>query len=417
MKIIKYLLTLFILFSLTSQDEVVNEIKEKLFSNIKVILDKRGSYNYRNFILDPTNIETKKLIIDRVELNNEKINEIGKRYNLEPNAIDQIKAAFFASQPNIYKDFEFSLNSADLDQIIDKATFSEYIGCCFRQDNMINYMIFRLTVNTKIYSKQGVDEKFCLIPHPSIYHSHYTIDEVREACKASLYCFICRYNRFKFDAKRCPNEKYQWTTYKRRPLNNDEKAKAKELVLAYSAELFKIMIEEIHKKVIIPDEKIEVQSIFTTGQIFKNDSYNVQAEITSYGDIEIKGNCYELFSKKCLNITNISLPFIKRSNCRVSPSCDERKNEYLIADKDSGSGCVKLKELKKEKKNINLEIYINGSMAIKDTKSGGILFYAKPNIKGDGPFSVGVSKEYELQIIDSKKVVVWKSNPIYLHSN
>ena len=60
-----------------------------------------------------------------------------------------------------------------------------------------------------------------------------------------------------------------------------------------------------------------------------------------------------------------------------------------------------------------MEIYTDGSMTIKS--SGGILFYAKPNIKGKGPFTVGVTKGFELQIIDSQKVVVWKSTPVFIH--
>ena len=60
-----------------------------------------------------------------------------------------------------------------------------------------------------------------------------------------------------------------------------------------------------------------------------------------------------------------------------------------------------------------MEIYTDGSLAVKS--NGGILFYAKPSINGKGPFSVGVTKDFELQIIDSQKVVVWKSNPFFLH--
>ena len=58
-------------------------------------------------------------------------------------------------------------------------------------------------------------------------------------------------------------------------------------------------------------------------------------------------------------------------------------------------------------------IYVDGSMAIKS--AGGIIFYAKPNIKGKGPFKVGVTKGFELQIIDSQNVVVWKSTPVFIH--
>ena len=95
--------------------------------------------------------------------------------------------------------------------------------------------------------------------------------------------------------------------------------------------------------------------------------------------------------------------------------CPERKNEYLIADKDFKGGCTKLKELKKKKKDIQMIIYNDGSLAIKDTMSGGVLFYAKPNIKGKGPFSVGITRELKLQIIDSQDVVVWNSTAVFEH--
>ena len=85
----------------------------------------------------------------------------------------------------------------------------------------------------------------------------------------------------------------------------------------------------------------------------------------------------------------------------------------MIADKNGLSSCVKLKELRKEKKNIKMEVYTDGSMAIKS--NGGVIFYAKPNIQGKGPFTVGVTKHFELQIIDSQNVAVWKSNTVLLH--
>ena len=101
MEVFKYLLVLLILCSLTSQDNVTGEIKKKFFSKIKKLLEKRGSFQYENRILKPKNIESKTLIIDRVELSNTKIEEIRKRYNLESKAIDQIRAAFYASEPNV----------------------------------------------------------------------------------------------------------------------------------------------------------------------------------------------------------------------------------------------------------------------------------------------------------------------------
>ena len=408
MKVFKYLLVLLFLFSLTSQVNVADEIKTKFFSKIKTLLKKRGSFDYKNDILSPKNILSKTLIIDRVELNNVKINEIGKRYNLESKAIDQIRAAFFASQPNVYKDFEFSLNSANLNQIVNFATFTEYIGCCFRQDNMINYIILRLSVNSQIYEKRVFDRNDCIRLQRIFYYAK--IERLKEECNKDPYCVLT------VNHKACPFDGYLRTYYKRRPLNNAEKFKANNLIRTYSGEMFNLMIEEIEKKTIKTEENLVVQSVFTTGQVFKNESYCVQAMITDYGDIEIRGTSYKrkpaLLKKECQSLTASSF-FDITEKCQYNPSCDERKNEYLIADKDGKSSCTKLKELRKEKKNIKMEIYTDGSMAIKS--AGGILFYTKPNIKGKGPFSVGVTKGFELQIIDSQKVVVWKSTPAFLH--
>ena len=47
MKVFKYLLVLFLLFSLTSQEDVASEIKAKFFSKIKTLLKKRGSFDYK----------------------------------------------------------------------------------------------------------------------------------------------------------------------------------------------------------------------------------------------------------------------------------------------------------------------------------------------------------------------------------
>ena len=139
--------------------------------------------------------------------------------------------------------------------------------------------------------------------------------------------------------------------------------------------------------------------------------------ITDYGDIEIKEidstMNHFIFNKECQkNLTSNSL-FDLNEKCKINPLCKERESEYLIADKNGESSCTKLKELKNKKKNIKMEIYTEGSMTIKSDEE--ILFYAKPNIKGKGPFTVGVTKEFELQIIDSQNVVVWKSTPVLIH--
>ena len=378
MKVFKYLLVLFFLCSLTSQADVAGEIKAKFFSKIKTLLKRRGSFDYSNDILNPKNILSKKLIIDRVELNNAKITEIGKIYNLESIAIDQIKAAFFQSQPNIFKDFEFSLNSGNLNQIVRNATFTEYIGCCFRQDNMINYIIMRLSVFAEIYGKT--------------YKRWFSVRIPARDYTVPMY------------------------DYQPRPLNDTEKLKANNLIRSYSAEIFNLMIEDVQKETTIIPQNLIVQSVFTTGQIFNNETYCVQAEITDYGDVEIKGtgsnNNHVILKKECQSLTASSY-FDINMKCQYDLPCEERRSEYLIADKDGESSCTKLKELKKEKKNIKLEIYTDGSMAIKS--AGGILFYVKPNIQGKGPFTVGVTKGFELKIIDSQNIVVWKSTPAFIH--
>ena len=409
MKVFKYLLVLFFLCSLTSQEDVAGEIKAKFFSKIKTLLEKRGSFDYKNDILNPKNIGSKNIIIDRVELNNVKINEIRKRYYLEEKAIDQIKAAFYASEPNVYKDFEFSLNSANLNQILNFTTFTEYIGCCFRQDNMINYIILRLSINAEIYEKKEVDRKECV--HSLFGARIFTINKTEmEECNKDPYCAL------KVDRQACRYTRYLRTYYKRRPLNNDERLKATNLISSYSGEIFNLMIEDVQKETTTIPQNLVVQSVFTAGQIFNNETYSVEAEITDYGDIEIKGpvsnKIHVILNKECKKLTAGSfLDIIRR--CQYNPPCVERKSEYLIADENGKSSCTKLKELRKEKKNIKMEIYTDGSMTIKS--SGGILFYAKPNIKGKGPFTVGVTKGFELQIIDSQKVVVWKSTPVFLH--
>ena len=417
MKVIIYLLVILVLCSLTKQDKVDSDIQKNFFIKIKTLLNKRGSFDYKNNILNPKNIVLKSFITDRIELNNAKITEIGKRYNLEARALDQIRAAFFHSQPNVYKNFEFSLNSADLNQMLDNAVFSEYIGCCFRQGNMINYMIMKLSINTQIY-EQKYTKKWCIFetedrrnifPHPlPLYY-------VRQKCLENLDCYECVNGRKDFDVKLCPKAENQLAIAYRRPLNQAEKLNANNLIRAYSGEMFNLMIEEIQKKTApTPDKNLEVQSFFTSGQVFKNESYCVQAEITDYGDVEIKEICstHVQFDKKCENENLYSYLYIL-SNCLYKPLCDERKSEYLIADKDGKSSCTKLKELRKTKMGIKMEIFVDGSMAIKQGE--GILFYAKPNVKGKGPFSVGVTKRFELQIIDSQKVVVWKSTPVFIH--
>ena len=68
---------------------------------MKIFLHKRDTFNYRNDILSPISIESKQIIIDRVELDNKKIEEKGQIYNLDSDVIRQIKIVFFETQPNI----------------------------------------------------------------------------------------------------------------------------------------------------------------------------------------------------------------------------------------------------------------------------------------------------------------------------
>ena len=405
MKIFKCLLVLLFLCSFTSQEEVDDEIKKKFFSKIKASIEKRSSYEYKNDILSPKNINSKSLIIDRVELNNSKIDEILKKYNLESEAMEKIRTAFLESQLNVYENFQFSLNKTNLDKITDKAMFTEYIGCVFRQENMINYIILHLSVNMKIH-EQRTKKMECYSNYP---FSQISRIHTRRSC--DYRCI------FKNGKEMCGYLGTVRFVHKRRPLNNNEKLRASNLVHTYFGEMFNLMIEDAQKETIKIEENLVVQSVFTTGHVFKNESYYVQAEITDYGDIEIKeigSTMYHfIFDKECQkNLTSNSFLDLNKK-CKINPLCNERKSEYLIADKNGKSSCIKLEELKNEKKNIKMEIYTEGSMTIKSDEE--VLFYAKPNIKGKGPFTVGATKEFELQIIDSQNVVVWKSTPVLIH--
>ena len=432
MKVINYLLVLLFLFSLTSQGNIDGEIKKNLISKIKTLLEERDSFNYGNDILSPNNTIDRYFIIDKVEL--DKIDLQASNYKLEAKAREQIRTALFASQPNVYNDFHFSLNSHDLNQILDYAIFTEYIGCTFRQDNIISYVIFRLSVNMKLNAQYQYTKR-CVRPDIAD-----EINIVKDVCQNDPVCERCRVCSYELsdDYYKC-NKNTIFTIYKRRPLNDTEKLEANNLVSAYSAEVFNLMIEEVEKESIIVEKKAEMQASFHTGQIFESPNVKAFAKITEYGDIEIKFKKYirpahhfelkikAFYSTKCLKIANEKFLkkiikneemnynlLISKGWCKRDIPCEEKKSEYLIADKDGESSCLKLKELKKEKKNINMEIYNDGSMAIREATSGGILFYAKPNIQGKGPFRVGVSRDLELQIIDSKNVVVWKSTPTYI---
>ena len=408
MKTINYLLVLLIFFSLSYQEDVASEIRKQFFANIKKTLEKRGFFNYKNKILKPKNFEKKTLIIDRVELNDDKIAEIGKRYSLDKLIFEQIKAVFFQSQPNIYKDFEFSLNDDDLAKN-NNAKFTEYIGCCYRQGNMVNYIIMRLLVNIEIYEKKTVEAKIC-IPNGSY------SNEIKKSCDISLEDLTCDHYTYRYDEKKgCFRTDQLYIKYKKTPLNDDEKNKAKELVSAYFGEIFNLMIEEVQKNK--KGENLEIQSIFTSGQIFKNETYYVEAEITNYGEVVIKETSmfHGLLKKECLNMTEKETYDQIQFGCAFIVQCHEREREYLISDENGESSCTKLKLLKNEKKNIEMVIYNDGSMDIKEGMVGAILYSAKPNIKGKGPFKVGVNKFFELQIVDSENVVVWKSTPVHLH--
>ena len=362
MKTINYVLVLFLLCSLTTEDKVPGKIKDQFYSRIKKILDKRGPFNYKNNILFPEKVKKKTFIIDRLNVN--KINEVVDRYNLEPSAINQIKNILLQTEPNVYKKFNFPLNSPNLNQILDYATFTEYIGFCFRENDIINYIILHLSVEVKFKHKRN---------------------------SLSTYSVIS----------------------KRRPLNNDEKAEANKLVLSYSADCFNLMFEELEKKenIKIP-ENLEVQSYLTTNFLTKNG--NMEAEITDFGDVEIRRSDYKQkasIQSQCENIQD-SRFYDSNWDCKYGPPCFERDNVYLIADQKSESTCTKLKELRKEKRSVRIEIYTDGSMSIKDAFSGGVLFYIKPVVKGQGPFNLIVTKHFELQMVDSKNVPVWTYAPV-----
>ena len=362
MKIINYILVLFLLSSLTTEDQVPGKIKDEFYSRIKTILDKRGPFNYKNNILFPVEVVKKTLIIDRLDVN--KVNEVVDRYNLDRLAINQIKSIFFQTEPNVYRNFNFPINSPNLNQILDYATFTEYIGFCFKENNVINYIILHLSVKVQFKYKKN---------------------------SSSTYSVIS----------------------KRRPLNSNEKEEANKLVLSYSADYFNLMFEELEPKetIIIPDN-LEVQTYLTTTQVITNG--DMEAEITDFGDVEIRKSDYKQkasIQSKCESIQD-SRFYDNTWDCRYGPLCFERDNVYLIADQKSESTCTKLKELRKEKRNVRIEVYTDGSMSIKDAFSGGVLFYIKPVIKGQAPFNLSVTKHFELQMLDSKNVAVWTYAPV-----
>ena len=430
MKVINYLLVLLFLFSLTSQDDAVDEIRKKLLAKIKILLKERGSYQYKNEILSLNKTLVRKFLMDQVELDDEKINEIGRRYNIEKEVLDQIKITFFQSQPNIYKDFQFSLKNDNLNQIVDFATFSEYIGCCFKQGNLVNYIILRLSVKVEIKKKYDY-KKRCARRISFVCPKD--IERIKQACQNDLNDSLCKMCSLEVtNFYYVCNTQTIFTISRPRPLNDAEKSEANNLVRSYSRDIFNIMIEESEKETLMPDKKAYVQSTFTTGQTIVNQSHSVVAKITEYGDIEIykAHKRYRLkyavyYNTKCLKIAyekffkkKEALNFdslISKGWCKCDIPCEEKSSEYLIADKDGESSCTKLKELKNEKKKISMEVYSDGSLAIKS--NGGIIFFAKPDIQGKGPFTVGVSKDLELQVIDSQKVVVWKSTPVYIRRN
>ena len=413
MKVINFLIVLFVLFSFTSQNYSDDEIRNQLLSHVKNVLDKRASFNYKNDILYPERILDKKFITDQVEVNLNKINEIGVRYSLPAKAMIEIKSAFLQTEPNLFKVFQFSLADTELDQIVDSATFSEYIGCCLNQNNIIYYIIFRLEVFTKIYIHTEFLSKWCF--YNTYTSSQQTPEQLYESCHKNLYttCFSVLHKSLRDPNGNCPSESdVPYVGYRERPLNMDERSMANDLVRSYSKEIFYLLIEESEKE---NTEEREIQAVYITGQTFKNKTNQVIAEITKFGDVEIKYYTNinsPFYDKNCLKSTINYLE--KRTKCIISLPCDERKSEYLIADKNGESSCTKLKELRKQTKNIELILYTDGSMEIKDPASGGVLFNAKPTVKGKKPFSIGVSSDYELLILDSQNVAVWKSTPVMI---
>ena len=420
MKVISYLFV-FLLFSLTTENGIPEDIRDIFFSKIKSVLDKRDSFNYKNNILFPADIIKKTFIIDSIDSDLKKVDEIGIRYNLESEAIEQIKVNFFQAEkvPSVYHDFDFSLDSPDLKQIVDSAIFTEYIGICFKQQqkNVINYIILRLTVKVQFKQKLNIKSKWCLRFPKSIIFQPFAIlyKQIRELCRKNIDDPKCLPIRSRFDKNICPLKEDQVIISERRPLNDKESKEAEELVKAYTADVFRLKLEELDKTetIKLPDN-LETQSIFFTGQIFKNPTYQMEAEITNYGDVEIRKSSYKnkvSMQNECESLTDPEY-YDEHWECSYGLLCFERDNVYLIADQKSESTCTKLKELQKEKRDIKMVIYTDGSMAIIDEKSLGVLFYKKPDIAGKGPFNVDITKDFEIQVLDSRKIVVWKYAPV-----
>ena len=244
-----------------------------------------------------------------------------------------------------------------------------------------------------------------------------TLKELRQEVNKQIpfYCIAPSCLILKRENDQCIDKFVPFDTIIPRPLNYDEKAKANELVHSYSKDIFYLLIEENEKEYAEVDKKREIQGAYITGQTFINKTSQVIAEITEYGDIEIRYTTDRntvFYDKNCLKTTINVVD--KKQKCIYPLPCQERKNEYLMADKAGVSGCTKLKELRKLKKNIELILYTDGALSIRDGATGGILFFEKPTIKGEGPFTVGVSSDLELLVLDSHNIAVWKSTPVMI---
>ena len=122
---------------------------------------------------------------------------------------------------------------------------------------MINYIILRLSIDTQIARQLKIEKQVCIQPIKIFgIVDKINIEKEKEECNKVPYCY------FKYDSRICLRYGYLRTYYKRRPLNDDEKLKANNLIRAYSAEIFNLMIEEIQKETIKTEENLEVQSVF-----------------------------------------------------------------------------------------------------------------------------------------------------------
>ena len=421
MKIIKYLVVLFILFSFASQNEPTAEIRKRLFSSLKKYLNSINSYDYKNTIIKSVDITSKQFIIDQVELDVSKVNEIKERYSLNDRAFEEIRLAFLGTQENVDKRFNFTLDDIGLNAKQDIGNFEVYVGVCLNKNNVINYIIFQIKGIVNLYYQQKeIAHKWCVDESYFKYHSS-DLSFYENKCNDTAFFNdeLCSELLIPINSEEEEEDcNIKFNTYRVRAFNDEDKALAEELFRSYCKEIFYLKLEETEKESIVIDENLEEQARFSTGQFFKNNTHDIIAQITDFGDIEIRNSSVDsntyYYDKICLNEL-VPNDLYEEGMCKYDYECDERKSEYLMLDKDSVSSCIKLQLYLAQKKNVQMVIYKDGSMAIKEGTGGGILFYTKPTIEGKGPFTIGVSNNYELLIIDSEGVVVWMSTSVLIH--